>query len=97
MELKEFIKQSLVDITTGVDEAAKETNKPMAVVSSGDNRTVEFDIAVTVEGRSGSQAGAGIKVLELVNIGGKISSDSANTNVSRVRFGVSIKDRHVKK
>lgn len=66
MKLKEFVKQSLLDITEGVTEAQKETKLYIAPgfiegekVTSVQN--VSFEVAVTV----GKEASAGIRVWTL--------------------------------
>ena len=91
MELKEFIKKSLVDIIQGVQESTNESGKRINL--SADNRSarmVEFDIAVSVENIDAKEGKAGIRVLEFVQAGANISNEIKNSTVSRIRFGVSV-------
>jgi hypothetical protein len=62
----------------------------MNLTSSQDNRTVEFDIAVTVEDSTTSSGKAGIKVFQIIEGGGKMSKELKNSEVSRIKFGVSV-------
>ncbi len=53
------------------------------------SQLVEFDIALTVEDSSGKDGGAQISVLS-VGLGGKLSSSSHNSTVSRVKFAIPV-------
>lgn len=90
MELKEFVKSILNDVVEAVEETRKSSGRDMRLESSKDQRTVEFDIAVTVEGSTSATGKAGIKVFEVIQGGGEASQESKNATVSRVRFGVDI-------
>ena len=93
MELKDFISKAVSEIVTGIDDASSATKKKVSLYSIGkDNqRHIEFDVAVTVEKKDGKGGKAGVRVLEFVEVGGKKFSETANTTVSRVRFGVRVK------
>lgn len=88
MELKEFITKALIDIEQGVYEANNNSIHKMYVTYDKDNKSVEFDVAVTAESTSGSNAGGGIKVLEFVQLGGKAEESQKNTSITRIKFGV---------
>jgi hypothetical protein len=88
MELKEFVKSVLKDVVDAVEESRGTSNRDMHLDSLKDQRTVEFDIAVTVEDSVGSTGKAGIKVFSLIEGGGDISKELKNSSVSRVKFGV---------
>lgn len=90
MELKDFVSKVLVDLNEAVDEARELTSRDMKFTTGKDNRTVEFDIAVTVEDENSASGKAGIQVLRLVEAGGTVSETSKNATVSRVSFGVHI-------
>jgi hypothetical protein len=103
MTLQEFVRDSLLQIKNGVDEAKqKNKNIGMAVEALGkqeascrtaDRRVgflVDFDVAVTVSEKTGNEAGAGILVASLLNAGGKKSTDSEHSSVSRICFSVPI-------
>ncbi len=79
MELKAFIKQSLVEIISGVDEAASEVDRNICFVHRN-SENVQFDVAVTVE----NSTEGGIKVASLLS--GGINSESKNSTISRVSF-----------
>jgi hypothetical protein len=90
MELKQFVKNALKDLVDAVEEARNESARDMNLTSSQDNRTVEFDIAVTVEDATNSSGKAGIKVFQIIEGGGNISKELKNSEVSRIKFGVNI-------
>ena len=95
MELKEFIKSVLKDIVEAVEETRTESMRDMHLDSGKDQRTVEFDIAVTVEDSTGASGRAGIRVFSLIEGGGDVSKELKNSSVSRIQFGVHI-DRWTK-
>ena len=103
MTLQEFVRDSLLQISSGVDEAKKKNkNIGMEVLAVGkqeascttkDERAgflVDFDVAVTVSEKTGNEIGAGILVASLFNAGGKKLADSQQSSVSRIRFCVPI-------
>lgn len=88
MELKEFVKKVLVDVVEAVEEARSTSSRDMHLFGNSNARTIEFDVAVTVEKSSEASGKAGIKVLELIEGGGNLSKKSIDTTVSRIQFGV---------
>lgn len=96
MELKEFVKSILKDVVDAVEETRQESSRDMYLDTGKDQRTVEFDIAVTVEDSTSSSGKAGIKVFQVIEGGGDISKGLKNSSVSRIKFGVYI-DRFTKK
>jgi hypothetical protein len=100
MELKDFVRETLVQIISGVVEAQKTelvTDSPAAVAPAGQgvqdeellNRLVEFDVAVTTE--SGSQTKGGIGVfVGPVGLGSQGRSDASEALVNRIRFSIPI-------
>jgi len=90
MELKEFVKNVLQDLVQAVEETRINSARDMHLGSGKENRTVEFDIAVTVEDATASSGKAGIKVFQILEGGGDISKEYKNSSVSRVKFGVEI-------
>jgi len=88
MDLKDFTKNVLIDLDTAVSEAREETSRDITFTGSKENRTVELDIAVAVENSTEKSGSAGIKVLEFAKSDGKMSSESKNSTVSRVKFGI---------
>lgn len=90
MELKQFVKNALKDLVEAVEEARKEACRDMNLTSSQSNRTVEFDIAVTVEDSTSAEGKAGIKVFQIIESGGALSKELKNAEVSRIKFGVNV-------
>ena len=78
----------LKDLVDAVEETRKESSRDMHLDSNKDTRTVEFDIAVTVEDATSSSGKAGIKVFQIIEGGGDVSKEYKNSSVSRVKFGI---------
>lgn len=90
MDLQEFVKNVLISIDKAVDEARRETQRDISFSDTKDLRTVEFDIAVSVEETDAKSGKAGIRVLQFAEGGGDISKENKNSTVSRIQFGVHI-------
>ncbi len=103
MELKEFISQSLFEITEGIREA-NEAYKAVpgrsddnafqlwpSLGEKGGEKGIQFDLAVTTKEEIGGKghASVGIKVL---GAGADVEGQYAKENVSRIRFTVAIKN-----
>lgn len=89
MELKQFIKGVLNETLQAVKEAGSESGHSMELVG-GDQRTIEFDIAATVEDKSSATGNAVIKIFQVVAGGGELSKELINSSVSRIKFGVCV-------
>jgi len=101
LELQEFIRQTLFEITEGVREAnqrykeARQSSENAFVLRPGSGKEKEegagihFDVAVTTKAGTGTggEARVGIKVVELS--AGR-ESQQAKESVSRIRFTVVI-------
>ncbi len=100
--LKNFITQSLIEISEAVSEAAKKTKKiPNHFASfprgpgsdSSAISDVKFDLAVTISdsnsGKGGGSAGFNIHVVK-ANLGADVATASAREEVSRITFAVPI-------
>lgn len=111
MELKTFIKQSLIEIVEAVSEAGKTVAEhgarlnPNAEgwaddysghVNPADLQQVDFEVAVTAEDTTGIDGKAGIKVFSF-EIGGGGSHQAAVGSVSKIRFSVPILLPHSKR
>ena len=90
MELKDFIKKVLTDLVESVEEVRQTSQRDIHLIDSKNERTVEFDIAVTVENTTTGSGKAGIKVLHLIEGGGALSKEIKNSSVSRIKFGVHV-------
>jgi hypothetical protein len=95
MQLKEFVKNALKDVVEAVEEVKGESSRDMHLDGSKDQRTVEFDIAVTVEDTVSGTGKAGIRVFSVLEGGGEASKELRNSTVSRIQFGVHV-DRFTK-
>ena len=92
MELKEFVKKSLLGIIQGVKESVDECGGEIYISRDDKSgRMVEFDIAVSVESINTTSGKAGIRVLEFVQASGNIGNETKDSTVSRIRFGVSLR------
>lgn len=101
MELKEFIKDSIVQIIDAVGEAKEAHSELVSPVSNNKNNRsetirnrklihdIKFDIAVTVEEENGSDGKGKISVLG-ASIGGGISEKDKLTTVTRIKFDVPV-------
>jgi hypothetical protein len=90
MNIQEFVKNVLISIDKAVSEARVETQRDISFSDSKNQRTVEFDIAVSAEETDTKSGKAGIRVLQFVEAGGDISKENKNSTVSRIQFGVRI-------
>ena len=93
MELDEFIAKALLDIDKAISESAEKSNHRIHFTQASDNRTVEFDIAVSAESTNTRSGKAGVKVLQFAEAGGDLSKVNKNSTVSRIKFGVYIDPR----
>lgn len=101
MELKEFVKQTLLDIFTAVQEAGtelrKDPNQKGAIVpmwggeehASNHEQAIKFNVAVTVSESASGQARGGIKVMGL-DFGARAKSQDKLQEASRVSFTVPV-------
>ena len=93
MELKEFVKKVIIDLDQAVSEANDGTDREVRFKGVKGGRTaVEFDIAVTVESTDTGKGGGEIKVWGIGQIGATGSTESKNSTISRVSFGVDISE-----
>jgi len=95
MELKQFIKNVLSDIVNAAEETNNESKFDIHL-DSKDQRSVEFDIAVTVEDATSSSGKAGIKVFQFIEGGGDLSKELKNSSISRIKFGMYISPHKTK-
>ena len=100
MELAEFIKGSLVEIATGVQDANAELMskfswkaRPFVLQSRGmtkDGKSfVEFDVAVTAATAEASTGGGGLHI-SVLRAGLESSDNRSEERVTRIKFQVTI-------
>ncbi|MFA5157068.1 MAG: hypothetical protein WC532_06750 [Candidatus Omnitrophota bacterium] len=87
MELKDFVKKVLTDLVQAVEEARSDSVRDMKLYDK-EMKTVEFDIAVTVEDVDKKSGKAGIRVVQFAEAGGDIAKEIKNSTVSRIKFGI---------
>lgn len=90
MNLQEFVKDVLVSLDKAVDEARGEMKRDVHFSDTKEQRTVEFDIAVSVEESDSKSGKAGIKVLQFAEGGGSLSKENKNSTISRIKFGIRV-------
>ena len=101
MDLKEFTKQTLIQIVEGTKEANEAlcdldayvthqqltNSKGPSLFHSGLNVIeVGFDVAITATESEGSNGGASLKVASLINIGGGVDNKTENQTISRIKY-----------
>lgn len=91
MELKDFVKKVIIELDQAVSEASIETAREVRFKGVKEKRNaLEFDIAVAVDSSVSDKGGAGIKVLEFIQLGGESALTKSSSTVSRITFGVGI-------
>ena len=90
MELKEFIKQTIIEITEGMTEGHKylENNLPGSTVADGKYTEIKFDVAVVSDETEKTGAGAKINVFSIFKGGLDVELSQKNTNQSRIQFSI---------
>ncbi|QBX34586.1 hypothetical protein E4191_07585 [Paracoccus liaowanqingii] len=99
MELKDFIRDTIIQVQTGVQEAITELQNgeitgainpvwgSVGNISKSEVQNLKFDIAVMIENTSSGSAGGRISVVAAdVNLDGKHSRESRSTN--SVKFSI---------
>ena len=102
MQLDEYIKETLVQITKGVKDASDEITKMGGTVnpakehqiaysepfhSNADAQIIKFDVAIQVKDSS-SKEGSGKAKLSVISFGGKLTNTDETHAVHRVKFDV---------
>lgn len=101
MELRNFVNQALCDIADGVLDAQRSikggeliprVNESFKSVETGISavQTIDFEVAVTTEEKSGSEAKLSV-VAGLIGGNVKGSSGSTNAHVATLRFRIPIR------
>lgn len=90
MLLKEFIKETLKQVTEAINESQGDKNFYLDNVTS---KGVHFDLAVTYSNAKKSdiegKAGIGIEVIGLgTKLSAKVETDASKTTVNRIKFNI---------
>lgn len=92
MDLKEFISESIKQITDGLIEShdyIKNKSAESEGVESG-YRRINFDIAVQSKEGNQNDVGGKITVAQIFQVGAKSGTNSFTQNVNRIQFDVLI-------
>lgn len=93
IQLREFIKTVLLDITSGINDAnhssTTPTHNPVRFYILSGKNYVDFDIAVTASNESSSSADAKIGI-SVLGAAGEIQAKTGNETASRIKFQVMI-------
>jgi hypothetical protein len=100
MDLKDFVKQTLLDVFEAVREAGEEVSeKRRGAVAplwggiehvSNHEQAIKFDVAVTAGDTKSAGGGGKIKVLGIFELDGKGGVQSQTREVSRVSFSIPV-------
>ena len=84
MEVKEFVKTILKEVTEAVEESTKESSTHDFTLYSGENKKIEFDLAVTLE--KGGEGKVGAEIFKIVS--GKLQGHLSEQVVNRIKFSI---------
>jgi len=105
MNLDDFVAQTLLAIVGGVlaaqgDEVcgpyigrSPKDASSLSISKDADGNVVSlvsFDLATTIEDKSGKSGGIGIKVVPMLNLKGEGKSETTSSAISRIAFSVAI-------
>lgn len=92
MELKEFIKTALADITNAVKESQSDLTNGSIVCPKEKTQLIEFDIAVTTADNMSAKAEMGTSniVGRIFAIGGKAEGEYGHSQLSRIKFEIPV-------
>ena len=104
MTLQDFVRDSLIQVTSGVDEARVKNRKIAPWVQAESDKKcsgftihdgtpaflVEFDVAVSVSTKKDGSGGASISIAHVFTAGGGAEASKEHSEVSRIRFSVPI-------
>jgi hypothetical protein len=88
MELKEFVKQTIIQITDGLREGHKyiQDNNFGEGVSDDKGKEITFDIALTSNEEETTGVGGKISVANIFTAGAKDETTTKASNISRIQF-----------
>ncbi len=88
MDISAFIKETLIALRSGIQDANKVAgNNPFGMMH-GDK--IDFDVAVTVSEKTEEKGGAKIGVAQIVSLGGDIAAENQSARTSRIKFSIKI-------
>ncbi len=84
MEVKEFVKTILKEVTEAVEESTNESKTHSFSTYEGEDKKISFDLAVVLEQSGEGKVGAGIFKV----ISGKLQGKLSEQVVNRIKFSV---------
>ncbi len=85
MEVKEFVKTILKDVTEAVEESTKESEThEFSTYEGGEDKKIKFDLAVVLEQSGEGKIGANVFKIMSGKLQGKLSEQVVN----RIKFSV---------
>ena len=90
MELKEFVKETIIQITDGIRDGHKYIidNKFGEGVSDRSYKEIYFDVAVSSEKSNKKGIGGKINVAQVFSAGGKSEKATNLSNLNRLQFQI---------
>lgn len=91
MELSEFVENTIQEIIKACNNVVE--NNKGKIIEDGislPQSKIEFDIMVTTQSETGKELGGGVKVLEIINVGGKGKEVNSINNANRIKFTIPI-------
>ena len=90
MELREFVKNTLIEIAEGVKDAKLDYLKLKGEIPKREMCRVKFDIALTQTEKADSTKGIGV-VLSSVKVGASKDEQQSSSSLTRVEFIVPVR------
>ena len=90
MELREFIKDTLIEIAEGVNDAKEEYGKLKGEIADRGRCVVKFNIALNQIEKNDSKKGIGV-MLPAIKIGGNKAEELSLSSMTRIEFEVVVK------
>lgn len=84
MEVKEFVKTILKEVTEAIEESTNESSTHEFTMYQGDNKKIDFDLAVVLEKSGEGKVGADIFKI----VSGKLQGKLSEQVVNRIKFSV---------
>lgn len=89
MKLDKFVETAIVSLVNGVEQAGKTLKRDINVAKNAqDNKTINFDVSVSVEKSGNASVGSIIKVVGL-----DAGLDLKRLEISRISFGVYVSSK----
>jgi len=104
MELNQFVKEALLSITEGVEEANLKHNRFKIIgvkrnESGIDGNNVDFDVSIVVgqtsSGKVGGKVGASILNVVSANVDSDLDQIDSHQNVNRLKFKVWVSEKEI--